>query len=314
MIKRLSRYAAAAWLAIALAPATFAVPPAAAASVRLHAERSSPSDLELSGEELRGEENSPGPTRYLTRDDLLTLPQVTYTVTDDANFTGPTEVSGVLLEDLARALTASPDSDLIVAVCSDQYRANYPRSYIAAHHPLLVLKINGQPPAGWPKDSETHAYDMGPYLISHAKFTPAFKIFAHSDYPQIPWGVVRLEFHNEKTVFGAIAPRGPQAADQLVQAGYRIAQQNCFRCHNSGPEGGMKSGHPWLVLSAWAATSPQYFADYVRHPESRNPNAQMPGNPGYDDATIAALIAYFKTFQSGFQSPTQDKPSTQAKP
>ena len=72
----------------------------------------------------------------------------------------------------------------------------------------------------------------------------------------------------------------------------------------------MKSGHPWLVLSAWAAASPQYFTDYVRHPQSRNPNAQMPGNPSYDDATIAALIAYFKTFQL----PTQATPSTQKKP
>ncbi len=286
--------------------------PAVPSSLRLHAQRSSPSDLEVTGEELNDEQSvgKPGTTRYLTRDDLLTLPQVAYTVTDDPNFTGPTEVSGVLLEDLARALTESSDSDLIVAVCSDQYRANYPRSYIAAHHPLLVLKINGQPPAAWPKDSETHTYDMGPYLISHAKFTPAFKIFSHADYAQIPWGVVRLDFHNEKTAFGAIAPRGPQAADPLVQAGYRIAQQNCFRCHSSGPEGGMKSGHPWLVLSAWAASSPQYFTDYVRHPQSRNPNAQMPGNPGYDDDTIAALIAYFKTFQSS----TQDKPSTPEKP
>jgi mono/diheme cytochrome c family protein len=289
---------------IALNPA-----PAAPSSLRLHAERSSPLDLELSGEELR-EEGPAAPTRYLTRDDLLTLPQVTYTVTDDANFASPTEVSGVLLEDLARALAAAPGSALIVAVCSDDYHANYPHSYIAAHHPLLVLKINGQPPAGWPKDSETHHEDMGPYLISHAKFSPTFKIFSHADYPQIPWGVVRLEFRNEKTVFGAIAPRGPQAADPAVQAGYRIAQQNCFRCHNSGLEGGMKAGHPWLVLSAWAAASPQYFTDYVRHPQSRNPIAQMPGNPSYDDATIAALIAYFKTFQL----PTEPQSSTPNKP
>jgi mono/diheme cytochrome c family protein len=281
--------------------------PTVPSALRLHAQRSSPLDLEVSGEKLR-EEGSAAPTHYLTRDDLLTLPQVTYTVADDANFIGPTEISGVLLEDLARAL--APDSDLIVALCSDDYHANYPHSYIAAHHPLLVLKINGRPPAGWPKDSDTHRYGMGPYLISHAKFSPAFKIFSHSDYPQVPWGVVRLEFRNEKTVFAAIAPSGPQAPDAAVQAGYRIAQQNCFRCHNSGPEGGMKSGHPWLVLSAWAAASPQYFTDYVRHPQSRNPNAQMPGNPSYDDATIAALIAYFKSFQL----PTQATPSTQKKP
>lgn len=273
----------------------------------LRVERASPSDLELSGD-LVG--LAPGATRYLTRDDLLTLPQVSYTVTDDANFTGPTQISGVPLEALIRTLAAAPESDMLVAICSDQYHANYPHAYIAQHHPLLVLKINGQSPAGWPKDPETHGYDMGPYLISHPTFSPAFKIFSQPDEAQIPWGVVRLEFRNEKTVLGAIAPHGPQAANELVQAGYRIAQQNCFRCHNMGQEGGMKAGHPWLVLSGWAAASPKYFADYVRNPQSRNPRAQMPGNPGYDDATIGALIGYFKTFSS---SSDQENPRPQEK-
>lgn len=157
-------------------------------------ERESPSDLELGGD-LAG--LAPGTIRYLTRDDLLTLPQVSYTVTDDANFTGPTQISGVLLEELNRSLAAAPESDMLVAICSDQYHANYPHAYIAEHHPLLVLKINGQSPAGWPKDPETHRYDMGPYLISHPKFSPAFKIFSQPDEAQIPWGVVRLEFRQE---------------------------------------------------------------------------------------------------------------------
>ncbi len=91
-----------------------------------------------------------------------------------------------------------------------------------------------------------------------------------------------------------------------VQDGYRIAQQNCFRCHNMGDEGGHKAGRPWLVLSAWATASPEYFAAYVRNPQASNPRAQMPGNPGYDDATVRALIAYFQTFSSPEQS--QEKP------
>ncbi len=261
----------------------------------LRAERTSPSDLELAGD-LAG--LAPGTIRYLTRDDLLALPRVSYTVTDDENFSGPTAISGVLLEELTRKLSANPDSDMVVAICSDDYHANYPHDYVAEHHPFLALKINGQPPAGWPRDRETHSYDMGPYLISHARFTPAFKILSHADYAQIPWGVVRLEFRNEKAVFSAIAPRGPRTNDESVQAGYRIAQQNCFRCHNMGNEGGTKAGHPWLVLSAWASASPEYFSDYVRNPQSRNPNAQMPGNPGYDGATVGALVAYFRTFSS----------------
>jgi mono/diheme cytochrome c family protein len=261
----------------------------------LHPARSSPSDLEVAGE-LAG--LPAGSVRYLTREDLLMLPQVSYTVSDDPNFVEPTEVSGVLLKELTRSLSAAPESAMVVAICSDQYRANYPLSYMAEHNPILVLKIEGKSPAGWPKDSENHREDMGPFMISHPKFTPSFKILSHSDEAQVPWGVVRLEFRDQNTVLGAIAPRGPDSNDELVRAGYRIAQQNCFRCHNMGKEGGTKAGHPWLVLSAWATSSPEYFAAYVRNPKARNPNAQMPGNPGYDSATMGALIAYFKTFDS----------------
>jgi mono/diheme cytochrome c family protein len=268
-------------------------------AAKLHQARVSASDLEVGGE-LAGV--PAGTTRYITRDDLLALPQVSYTVTDDSNFAGPTRVSGVLLEELIRHLGAAPESDLLIAICDDLYRANYSRAYMLAHHPLLVLTVNGQPPVGWPKDSEGHGFDMGPYMISHPKFTPAFNILSHADEPQIPWGVVRLEFRDEKAVFGAIAPRGPHASDAQVQAGYLIAQQNCFRCHNLGSEGGQKAARTWQNLSAWATASPEYFAAYVRNPAAKNPHAQMPGSPAYDDSTLQALAAYFQTFSA------QEKP------
>jgi mono/diheme cytochrome c family protein len=259
-----------------------------------HAEPTSSLDLAVGGD-LTG--LPPGTTRYVAREDLLALPQTTYTVTDDTKFSGPTQVSGVPLEELIRVLGGAPDSDLVVAICNDGYRANYPSGYIAAHHPLLVLEVNGKAPADWPKDAE-HGNDMGPYTISHPKFIPSFKVFAHADEPQIPWGVIRLEFRDEREVFGAIAPRGPHAKETAVQAGYRIAQQNCFLCHNVGREGGQKSGRPWLVLSAWATASPDFFAAYVRDPKTKNPHSEMPAHPDYDDATIRALIAYFRTFSA----------------
>ncbi len=259
----------------------------------LHEKRQLPSDLEVSGA-LAG--LPPESTRYITHDELIALPQVTFTVTDDTNFTGPTTIRGAKLEELAGALGASPASDMVVAICDDAYRANYPRAYLAAHHPVLVLEVNGKPPAGWPKDSQEHKFDMGPYMISHPVFTPSYKILSHADEPQIPWGVVRIEFREEKTVFGAIAPRGPHAQDRAVQDGFRIAQQNCYRCHNSGREGGQKAGRSWQSLGALASKAPKDFAAYIRAPLAKNPQAQMPGNPQYDDATLAALTAYFQTF------------------
>jgi len=262
----------------------------AALAAKLHAERTSPEDLEVAGD-LAG--FSAGATRYLTRDDLLSVAQVTFTVRDD-NFVQPAPVSGVPLEELARDLGVAPSADLVVAICDDKYRANYSRAYLAEHHPVLVLAVDGQPPSGWPKDPGGH--DMGPYLISHAKFTPAFKILSHSDEPQIPWGVVRLEFRKEAVVFGAIAPRGTSANDPAVRDGFKIAQQNCFRCHNLDGEGGQKSRVPWTVLALVADNSPNYFAQYVRNPIAANPQSQMEASPEYDDATMHALIAYFRTF------------------
>jgi len=259
----------------------------------LREKRQLPSDLEVGGE-LTGA--PPESTRYITRAELLAMPQVSYTVSDDTNFAGPTRVGGVKLEELPKLLGAAAESVLVTAICDDGYLASYPHSYMVTHHPVLVLNVNGQPPTGWPKAAEDHTSDMGPYLISHPKFTPSYKILSHVDEAQIPWGVVRIEFREENAVLGAIAPRGPHAGERDVQDGFQIAKQNCFRCHNAGREGGQKSGRSWESLSASAANSPETFAAYVRGPLEQNPRAQMPGNPQYDDATLRALTAYFKTF------------------
>src|SRR5271163_1288001 len=222
--------------------------------ITLRTARSSPLDLEVGGE-LAGIEK--GDTRYVSREDLLALPQVNFMVNDDANFRSPAEVRGVKLEELAKHLGESPQSDLVVAICDDLYRANYSRAYITAHHPVLVLEINGKPPAGWPRGAEGDGPSMGPYMITHAQFTPRFDVLSQPDEAQIPWGVVRLEFRDEETVFAAIAPRGANANAPEVEAGYKIAQQNCFRCHNMAGEGGQKAGRPWLVLSTWATADPE---------------------------------------------------------
>jgi mono/diheme cytochrome c family protein len=262
-------------------------------TVKLASVRGSALDLEVSGDLASLE---PGSTRYVTREQLLAMPQSAFTVTQDANFSDPTEIKGVTLSELARQLASAPDSDLIVAICVDQYHAHYTRTYVTTHHPVLVLKINGKEPAEWPKDAEGHGADMGPFLISHPDFNSASKVPAQPEDPQIPWGVVKIEFLDEKVVFGAIAPRGPHASDPEVQQGYAIAKQNCFRCHNLGAEGGGKAGRTWLVLSAWANSAPDAFLAYVHDPKSRNTDSQMPANPQFDALTLKAITDYFQTF------------------
>ena len=259
-------------------------------SPMLHKQRRSDLDLALSGDLA---DAPAGENRYISREDLLKLPQYSFTVRD-ANFPRSARVSGVRLDVLVRRLAAHPRADLVLAVCSDEYCAPYTRAYLAAHEPILVLNVNGNSPANWPKDPG--GSDMGPYLIANPRFAPSFSVLSHGDEQQIPWGVVRVEFRDQKRTLATIAPRGPSASDVLVEDGYRIAQQNCFRCHYLDGVGGRKSGLTWQVLAAWAAGSPGFFAAYVRDPRSKNPKAHMPGSPAYDSQTLRALTSYFRTF------------------
>ena len=100
---------------------------------------------------------------------------------------------------------------------------------------------------------------------------------------------------------GPITPRGSFAPGSPVMDGYRIAQQNCYRCHNMGAEGGHMASVAWPVLAAMAKGSPEFFAKYVRNPQVLNPHSRMAASPEYDDQTIAALRAYFATFAPGEQ-------------
>jgi hypothetical protein len=257
----------------------------------LHATRQAPTDLELGGA-------VPGAGQFLSYQDLLQLPQVaTFMTSNDSNFPIPASVNGVALDQLRRSLSA--DGDMVVAICKDGYRSNYPALYLAAHHPVLVLTVNGKSQESWPKAENGGA--LGPYVIANPGFTPSFKVLSHSDEAQIPFQVVRLDFRNESEVFGAIAPHGNFAPGSPVMNGYRIAQQNCHRCHNMGAEGGHMASLAWPVLAAMAKGSPEFFAKYVRNPQALNPHSRMAASPEYDDQTIAALRAYFATFAPGEQ-------------
>ena len=261
----------------------------ASSIVILRAQRWSPGDLEVGGE-LAG--LPAGTTRYIRYSDLLKLPLETYTVADDSNFQGKTEISGIALATLAQLLGQS--ADMIVAICYDRYRTNYPRDYLASHHPILVLRINGQARDHWPNAAEGGS--MEPYLISHPVFKPAFKVLSHEDEPQIPYGVTRIEFRRESQVFGAITPDGHWPAGSQVEQGFIIARQDCFRCHNMGSQGGTMASRSWVQLAVTAQEDGQRFRRIIHDPASVIPGAKMPAHRDYNSATLDALTAYFKTF------------------
>jgi mono/diheme cytochrome c family protein len=262
--------------------------------ITLHHKRFSDSDLEVAGLLNGVASGEPGYVRYA---ELLTLPQETFTVSDDPNFAGPVTITGIPLEQLPKLLGAAPSATMMTAVCDDAYAAHYPPEYLKAHHAVLVLKVNGKPPNQWPRGADGSA--MGPYMISHPSFTPAFTVYAHKDEPQVPWGVMRIEFLEPESVYAAIDPaklRVPHDTDPLVLDGYKIARQNCFRCHGRTDEGGTKSPKSWADLGRRAATNPKWFDEYVRTPKLVNPQSEMAGSPQYDEATLKALRAYFSLF------------------
>jgi mono/diheme cytochrome c family protein len=207
---------------------------------------------------------------------------------------GKLRVAGVYVDVLAKVVGALPDADLVDAVCGDGYRSPLPAEYVAAHRPILVLKIDGMRPGEWAR--REHKDDPGPYLIEYENFVPEFRVLAHLDRAQVPWDVVRLDFASQAETFGAITPRGSFAEGSPEMEGFAIAKQNCLRCHSLGRFGGTKAGKSWTALGGIAERRPEWFAVYVRDPKAVDADAKMPGNPVYDGATTAALTAYFRTF------------------
>ena len=257
--------------------------------IRLMKQRSSPQDLAISGD-VHG--IPAGGKRYIRYRDLMRLQQVSATVSDDENFHGPVELSGVPLDELVTALGVQ-GRQLIAAICSDGYEGHYTVDYRATHKPFLALRLGGQEPEHWPRQEDGSSY--GPYLISHASFRPAFHVLGHEDTPQIPTEVTELRFYDEDAAVGELRPPGGASAGSPAAQGYLIALQNCLRCHRAGDIGGTKSPYKFAQLRAIAQGKPEAFGKWVVRPNAVNPEATMPGNPSYDQATLAALTAYFQS-------------------
>ncbi len=258
-------------------------------------ERGAASDLEIVG---MAAGIAPGTVRYISYDRLATLSQTTVIVTGDDNFRELAQqkltVTGVYLDVLESSLGVLPGSDLMTALCSDGYRANYTREYVKRHRPILALKIDGLPVETWV--AQTHNDDPGTYFITHADFTPSYSVLSFPELPKIPAKITRLEFGTTQQVYGAIAPHQKDASNPEVINGFRIAQQHCYRCHNMGKYGGTKAGRSWQTLGNFAASSPSSFERYLRNPKSINPKSAMSPNPQLDESTAKALQTYFQTF------------------
>ena len=259
--------------------------------------RQSSTDLEVSGL-LAGVTSSSH--RFIRYSDLLKLPQVKATITGDENFadmhTATVHVSGVSLEVLSRMIGVAPSATFITGLCTDEYLGIFSADYLAAHQPILVLKINDLSYANWAR--KTHNQDPGPYLITSTKFTPAYHVLAYGEQPQVPENMVSLSFNAPQALEAAIAPAARFTSDSPQQLGFAIARVTCLKCHNVGDIGGTKAHRPWSKLIADATADPATFAKRIANPKSVDPKAAMPANEAFDTATLAALTAYFQSLST----------------
>jgi len=262
----------------------------------LHRRRTAASDLEVIGA-MPGLPR--GESRFVTREFLLGLPRVSVHIDRDEDFPAITKpgvmVSGVYLDVLARHLRAPVEKpSAIEAICADGYAAEFPSGYIWIHRPVLVLTVDGLSPQEW--SAKRHGYDAGPYFIAYEHFQPHFKVLSHEDRALEPDEVNELRFTTKAVLFAGIEPKeiqDPALGDSPVVSGFRIARENCFRCHNSGQFGGSQAGVSWQKLGKIARKRPDYFSQWTYDPKTIDPKARMPGNPQYDKATLDAITKYF---------------------
>jgi cytochrome c2 len=267
---------------------------ARAPALDLHADRSSPYDLALTGR-LAGV--PPGETRFARWSDLRALP--TSRLSLDGEFVAGTQVlTVVFLDDLWRALPVGPGADTILATCNDGYAAVFTSGFIAKR-PFLVLEINGKGPGDWPPPGLD--YNPGPYVITvSAALVPAAAKFRDVEHKK-PWGVTRLEIASYAERYAGIyrgkwADLSPEARD-----GREIWVNSCASCHPgpSGIFGGTKADRPFEVIAAYAGYDRPFFMEYVRDPKSLVKSAKMEPHPNYTDNDLSNLIAFITSGQKG---------------
>jgi len=264
---------------------------AAAGSCRaleLHAERSSPFDLAVTGR-LAG--LAKGQVRYASWSDLRALPTTRLTL--DGEFVkGPQVLTVVFLADLLAALPLAQGADSVLATCGDGYAGIYNSSFIATYRPFLVLEINGKGPADWPPPGLD--FNPAPYVITVSTgVAPGAATFLDIEHKK-PWGVTSIEIASFADRFGGIYSGKFASIGPGGRAGREIWVNSCASCH-AGPAGifgGAKADRPFQVIAAYAVFDRPFFMEYVRDPKSLVHSARMEAHPHYTDAQFSDLIEF----------------------
>lgn len=281
------RFGGLSWISCWLTFGALAAPWVAGATLSLAVERTSPTDLAVSGR-LAGV--PAGETRYVRWADLARLPATKLKLQDEF-VSGVQEVTVVYLSDLWAALPVADGSDSLLASCTDGYAGVFTAEFIARYRPFLVLAIDGAGPERWPPPGL--AFNPGPYVISVSpQVVPAVAQLLDVGHKK-PWGVNAIEIANYEERFRGFHTGAWAQLSSRAEAGRELWIHSCASCH-AGPAdtfGGTKAGRAFDVLAAQAREQPAYFKRYVRDPKSLVPAARMEPHPHYSDAQLDALLA-----------------------
>ena len=258
------------------------------AALELHADRSSPYDLAVTGR-LAGVPD--GGTAYVRWTDLRALPSTRLSVEGEF-MKGPQSLTVVFLSDLWKALPTGPGSDTVLATCADGYASVYTQRFIADYRPFVVLEINGKGPMDWPPPGVT--FNPGPYAV----LVSADLVARVAQYPNVqhkkPWGVTTLEIASYADRFRTFYSGDWATLSPAGAAGREAWVNTCASCHSGPPGafGGTKAGRPFQVIAAYARYDRAFFMRYVRDPKSLVKCARMEPHPRYTDEELSGLIEF----------------------
>jgi len=148
-----------------------------------------------------------GSTRYVRYQGLLTLPQETYTISDDS-IQGTAQISRRRSHHAGKALRPGCHSDLIVAICYGQVPRQLPQPYLAAQTLSSYLKSTAATRAGRLRTNNTSNW---PLSSSPTPFHPSFPSLAQGRGAD-SIRVTRLEFSHPGSGL-----RGHSAARQVEE-------------------------------------------------------------------------------------------------
>lgn len=180
-------------------------------------------------------------------------------------------------------MDVSDTSDLRVSfVCVDGYAPDMPLSRVLGQTAVLARR-DATLPAGqdWP-DSLRRRF--APFYLVWPNVDPNDHRYAW------PYGVFEIRINTFAQAFGAAYPHNNPTA----QAGFKIFQQECMKCHAVNQVGGVMGpefNHPKNISTYWRKEDLWAFA---KNPQSYRISSTMPAQTELTRADFEKIYAYLR--------------------